>query len=397
MPNAFGEDEINQRWEKFWSTNGERLIWSSWIENYSDYINPDYRKLSNAEEETPRNTEKKNFSFDRLVIDAVDELYCAESSTTAMAQPPNNETEIVVSSCSPAANSTEMAEDGWNPLSPASVDETWHTHRMPVVQDIENLLSPRCESVTSSIPLTIGTTDSMTNVTHMTVSSYDFGGSSRVTSDSSELTPSSPDIGSSSVSLSSQLLMELGDDAKLALIGEDDAMDSDQHWHILWQKHFQEQYAKQYKQYVEMQRQAYNNLSLSFHADSVTTIDDTTFYNGADCGNIDGLPYVGQSTKTRLAKRKKNRKLTMGNLPKLVNSLNLQSSHKMNDEMMTGKPPLTTVVKSNENNESLKVPIDTVTEIKAMSSMGLPMSFGKKAYAMKRRYIRLIVYIICPS
>lgn len=386
MPNAFGKDEINKHWEKFWSTNGERLIWSSWIEKYSDYINPDYRKVSNAEEETPRNIEKKNFSFDRLAIDAIDELLCAGSSTTAMTQPSNNETEIVVSSCSPAANSTEMAEDGWNPLSPASVDETWHTHRMPVAQDIENLLSPRCESVTSSIPLTIGTTDSMTNVTHMTLSSYDFGGSSRVTSDSSELTPSSPDIGSSSLSSSSQLYRELGDDVKLTLLGEDDAMDSDQHWHILWQKHFQEQYAKQYNQFVEVQRQVYNNLSLSFHADNVTTVDAGNVYNGQDCDDIDGLQHVAHSMKTRLTKRKKNRKLTTDNLPKLVNSLNLQSSQKITDEMMTGKPPLVTMVKSDGDDECIKVATDA--ELKAMSSMGLPMSFGKRAHALKRRYIR---------
>lgn len=29
-------------WEKYWSANGERLIWESWISKYGDYINPSY-------------------------------------------------------------------------------------------------------------------------------------------------------------------------------------------------------------------------------------------------------------------------------------------------------------------------------------------------------------------
>lgn len=29
-------------WQKFWSLNGEKLIWESWIAKYSDYINPEY-------------------------------------------------------------------------------------------------------------------------------------------------------------------------------------------------------------------------------------------------------------------------------------------------------------------------------------------------------------------
>lgn len=364
------------------------MIWSSWIEKYSDYINPDYRKFSNTEDDnTPKNIEKKNFTFDRISsMDTIDNNGCGSTftaSATTNQQPPNNsETEIFVSSCSPAANSNEMVEDGWNPLPSTSNDDTWNTHRMPVSsQDIENLLSPRCESVTSSIPLTIGTTDSMTNVTHMTVSSYDFGGSSRVTSESSELTPSSPDNDSSSISLSSQLLMELGDDAKLALLGEDDAMDSDQHWHILWQKNFQEQYAKEYKKFSNSQRKAYTNLSLSFHADSATAINDNNLFNENDDGDGGGSVDDGQlSLKARLTKRKKNhRKLTTEYLPKLVNNLNLQSSALKNDENMPSiinpKSMLIDLDK-NEINES---------ESMAMASMGLPLSFGKRAHAMKRR------------
>lgn len=34
--------DIEADWNKFWSINGEKLIWQSWIEKYSAYINSDY-------------------------------------------------------------------------------------------------------------------------------------------------------------------------------------------------------------------------------------------------------------------------------------------------------------------------------------------------------------------
>lgn len=34
--------DIDSDWNKFWSLNGEKLIWESWIDKYSHYINPDY-------------------------------------------------------------------------------------------------------------------------------------------------------------------------------------------------------------------------------------------------------------------------------------------------------------------------------------------------------------------
>ncbi|CAG9857604.1 unnamed protein product [Phyllotreta striolata] len=34
--------DIDADWHRFWSINGEKLIWESWIEKYSHYINPEY-------------------------------------------------------------------------------------------------------------------------------------------------------------------------------------------------------------------------------------------------------------------------------------------------------------------------------------------------------------------
>lgn len=337
LPDAFGAANMIQPWEKFWSDNGERLIWASWIEKFSDYINPDYTKFNN-EEPTTSNTKSK-FNFD-----PVDEI------EKSVLQP---KTEIIVSSCSPAANSGDCAADGWNPLSPASVDDSSWNMRRPISLDADHLLSPRCESVTSSIPLTIGTTDSMTNVTHMTISSFDFG-SGLISSVSSALSESnsSADILSSSTdsSTSSSQPIEAGDDAKELLIAEeDDAMDSDQHWQILWQKHFQEQYAKQYKSFMAAHELEHCSLSCSFHG------DDTV-----------------ESTRKLSKHRKRNRKFVTENLPALVSNLNLNCTQSEQTQPMDGAENAVA------NKDSSDITTSTYcNDLTAMAAMGLPTSFGQ--------------------
>lgn len=371
LPDAFGEEEINHRWEKYWSNNGERLIWSSWIEKYSDYINPEYKKLTapNAEEETPRNPEPAGgtkFVFDPEAIDQVD------SAVT------NVETEIIVSSCSPAANSNDIIDDGWKPLPPSSNDDTWTLHRNPS-QDIDSLLSPRCESVTSSIPLTIGTTDSMTNVTHMTISSYDFG-SSRVSSESSQLTDSSPETSSDTPSSTSQLL-DLGEESKHALLNEEDAMDSDQHWHILWQKHFQEQYAAHYNIFMDTHRKPCSyDLSVSFQNDSTVH-----------------PPNIEQTEiKSRFSKKKKHRKAFSENLPNLVHNLNLQSNAMAEKANLLAQmePPKEDVDSGDGGvaggGGNIDCELYDTENMALLASLGLPTAFGKckdssKSKGVKRR------------
>ena len=367
LPEAFGVDEYNQSWDKFWSENGERLIWASWIELYSDYINPEYVKLSQNDDKTPSNvrqqSQKSNFSFD-----PADTEYKNVVNTT--------DTEIVVSSCSPAAN--ENGEEGWNPLSPASIEDTWHAHRNRNY-DIENLLSPRCESVTSSIPLTIGTTDSMTNVTQMTISSYDFGGSSRISSVSSQLSESisSSDMITSSSSSSSQLPESL-DESKIALLAEDDTMDSDEHWQILWQKHFQEQYAKQYRLFMvaQQQRRISFDLSTSLRCESAVPL----------CNKTDGDNFPKIKTNKRKRIVRNNREvISSDHLPKLVSNLNLQSM--ASGECKELPSPHDGNSKNSETNTTKKETAaadggeanDFYVDRETLASMGLPTRFGGRS------------------
>lgn len=152
LPDVLCPGEEGDSWEKHWSKHGEQIIWASWIDKYSDYIDPAF-----LDEEC---------STGKTIHEGVKDVFTFEEGEDVN----RTCTEIIVSNCSPGSiNSHQQPkdEDGWNPLSPNS--ETWNTYRHPnsnLSSDFfENLLSPRCESVTSSIPLTIGTTDSMTNVT----------------------------------------------------------------------------------------------------------------------------------------------------------------------------------------------------------------------------------------
>lgn len=114
--------------------------------------------------------------------------------------------------------------EGWNPLSPVSIEcET----------EAERLLSSRCGSHASSSARTV---DSMTNVTRMTVSSFDFSDGSK-TSDSFSSVSS---VQSSFSSTSSE---------------EADPTDPNyfkQQWDALWKKHYEEEYMNEYKKFMSI-------------------------------------------------------------------------------------------------------------------------------------------------
>lgn len=196
------EPDTNEKWEKYWSVNCERLIWSSWIKKYSDYISPEYQSLSpELMKETP-NVEQKP-----LIVDT------------------NSSTEIIVSTCSPGKPNNEPN------ASDANLNEM-----------MDSLALPRCDSVSSSIPLTIGTTDSMTNVTQITMSSYGFCSSRISSSDNSQLSESTPS------SLSAPFGFDEDEETKIEMMNEEDS--SERQWQTLWQQHYQEQYNKNYDEFI---------------------------------------------------------------------------------------------------------------------------------------------------
>lgn len=158
---------------------GERLIWESWINKYSEYINPDYLQ--------PESDCKPVFSFEE-------------------------DTKPILSRF--LSISDEKISEGWNQLSPPSVEcET----------EAERLINSRCGSYTSG--RSKRTVDSMTNVTRMTVSSLELSSSQ------------------SSDSLSSVSSVGTADNS-------DCEEDYQQGWNTLWKENYEREYSVQYNKFV---------------------------------------------------------------------------------------------------------------------------------------------------
>lgn len=367
LPEVFGKEDLQEAWQSYWNKHGESIIWASWIEKYSDYINPEY--LDQVPQKPPHHGTNCNSPHSKSET-TPDTTYDASkhfSFDTMEADPdPKAPTEIIVTTSSPHPCTRS---DEWNDI--------WTAHRSGSAEN-EALLSPRCDSVTSSIPLTIGTTDSMTNVTRMTISSYDFC-SSKVSSESSNMSGGSSlsdPISSESESSNSSDMLETeclvghrggapvgsapGEDGgESSTMHEDEAaMDGEQYWQILWQKHFQELYATHYS---------------TFMAEK----DDEQ---------------VGVDGRNKLHKRKRNSSSGSGmmhksavneHLPEMVAQLKLDvASPKKQDPSQAQLDGESDQQKSsnntNKDQKDATPPEHTVEDISsALEAYGLPTSFGK--------------------
>ncbi|CAH1638859.1 unnamed protein product [Spodoptera littoralis] len=223
-------------WEKFWAIHGERLIWASWIKKYSDYINPAYLDENNDLVLDENNIPKQH---------SVDQIYKKQSETTQKVEDEEmRERKFSYDSkVNPykKRNSQNQSEktDKNNEL---NKDEAW----LPIARrrscsEHDRILSPR----------TVDGTDSMTNVTRLTLSSYDVT-SSHITSES---TPTDTDYSVSSSSSDDPS----NDQTRIANLEEKyenlevqtDELDPEQYWQYLWKKHFGEQYALHFAHYTE--------------------------------------------------------------------------------------------------------------------------------------------------
>lgn len=232
------EKDLNGQWEKFWSEHCERLIWTSWIENYSDFINPEYQNLDADEDENATESQLQN-EAKNIVIDEENEHLTVPIAETSQSSAEKKQTAIVVSSCSDNATETKAINDTY--------DETIHSE-LHLKDMMDSLALPRCDSVSSSIPMTINTTDSMTNVTQITLSSYGFCSSRITSSENSQQSENTPS------SISPPFNFDEDDETKIELMNEEDS--SDQQWQLLWQQHYQEQYNKHYAEFMAERKRA---------------------------------------------------------------------------------------------------------------------------------------------
>ncbi|XP_057662735.1 trimethylguanosine synthase isoform X2 [Diorhabda carinulata] len=225
--------DIESDWNKFWSLNGEKLIWESWIDKYSQYINPDYisqKKLGeeynllaeSSIEDNYTSHNPKKFTFNEKDVHAFTtdlQQACLKQidKNQGIKKESSSRNQILLRTLSGSDEkiSTEISE-GWNPLSPSSIDEE---------TEAERLLTSRCCSRTSS---SLKTIDSITNVTRMTVSSIDLSNST-----------TSSDSFSSVSSVHS------------SVSSEDSEEDYQHQWNALWKKHYEDQYLEHYNKFIQ--------------------------------------------------------------------------------------------------------------------------------------------------
>ncbi|XP_059050726.1 trimethylguanosine synthase [Achroia grisella] len=219
-------------WEKFWAVNGERIIWASWIKKYSDYINPAYLDDNNELVMDDNNIPKEH---------SADQIFFNKDTPVLN----TNEDGIrerkfsYDSKVNPYKKSRPTADKGVKNFDSENKEDTWFPlARKRSCSEHDRILSPR----------TIGGTDSMTNITKITISSYDIT-SSHVTSES---TPTDDYSVSSSTSDD-----QSNDQTRIININEStdlvpsEELDTEQYWQFLWKKHFGEQYALHYANYIE--------------------------------------------------------------------------------------------------------------------------------------------------
>lgn len=262
-------------WEKFWSKNGEQLIWTSWIEKYADYINPEYfqsnacitedEKLQDAKINEVEKYFEQNTCFPNQAHKNCELLHSNFSGIFNKSNSSDGELKLAAISSSNTSFSFEQMgrqevndkdadenrkkiinfevspedADGWNPLSPFSIEENYNQHSNA---EDERLLT-RCDSINGSIAKTNATSDSMTNVTKMTLTSSSCDSNS--VHSSSLITSVTSSIESSITSSSDQeneFLVE----------------DNDKYWQHLWKENFQMQYQKYYELFIANYKKEHN-------------------------------------------------------------------------------------------------------------------------------------------
>ncbi|XP_030765571.1 trimethylguanosine synthase [Sitophilus oryzae] len=218
-------EDSDTHWQKFWAEHGEKLIWESWITKYSAFINPSYLNYGNTGESpledasgSQPESRPDRFSFEKKDLRNLISESVTKSDSEKSARIP------ILTRFLSTSDDEKISGDvseGWNPLSPISLDcET----------EAERLLSSRCGSHTSS--KSHRTVDSMTNVTRLTVSSLEFVHSS--SSDSISTVSSVPSSDNS----------------------EPSEEDYQHQWNELWRDHYEKEYLFHYNQFLAREIEA---------------------------------------------------------------------------------------------------------------------------------------------
>lgn len=256
---SLSKNKIDLAWERYWSKYGECIIWASWLEKYANYINPEYLPgnsftAENVDEKEQQLSEKfleqntcfpseahRNCVIGRSNFEGIfgkSDIRIHEASKNGNFSFDNtnkqevNEREAEDNRKRIGNQLSPEAGEGWNPLSPFSVEDSY----LPSNAEDEKLIA-KCDSISGSITRTNATSDSMTNVTKMTLTSSSCDSAS---TQSSSLVSSTMSSNESNVTSSSS---DVGNDYTVE--------DNDKYWQELWKENFQEQYKNHYEKFIK--------------------------------------------------------------------------------------------------------------------------------------------------
>ncbi|XP_043260752.1 trimethylguanosine synthase [Colletes gigas] len=334
-------------WEKYWSLNGEQLIWTSWIAKYADYINPEYfqqnapligeeklevkgtiEKFSEQNTCFPsqahRNCELGRSNFEGIFSKSNNtndnEIKTKDAYSVNFPFDDMNKQEI--NDKDAEENRRRMTNfegspetgDGWNPLSPFSMEESYN--QQSNAED-ERLLT-RCDSINESIAKTNATSDSMTNVTKMTLTS---SSCDSISMHSSSL------ISSVTSSIESNITSTSSDQDN-----EYTTEDNDRYWQHLWKENFQLQYQKHYELFIEWYKKDRFQFGAPNYSDKFDNKDrgesmhqdftqrETDTFNEINSSGNKNLSNTNSFTK----REKRNKRLIMDSVGILVQNLTMK-------------------------------------------------------------------------
>ncbi|KAK6632608.1 hypothetical protein RUM43_013376 [Polyplax serrata] len=270
------EPKLGSEWEKFWSKNGESIIWKSWIEKFGAYINTsleqnaqhdcndDVIKCNAAGCESQLNNEN---SFALSLNDSVDSSGTRENSLKGTTDGIPN---VKISSY---LSSSNLSDVGNTKIRNIYIDETDVEDKIlksnsfgsyTSYEKVKHLSSDddklkcdservqsRCSNTNlsvKSIGNTTVTTDSMTNVTKITLSSLDLSCECESSASSSFLSTSSDKSSWSSTTSISDSTEEM-------------CTEADMWWRKVWKEHYEEQYEASFKKFSDNFHQNCNSKS----------------------------------------------------------------------------------------------------------------------------------------
>lgn len=226
----YSKSKLDIAWEKYWSENGESIIWKSWIEKFGAYINPSYLdqnagdvEMDDLNKDDPVNKNNlDNISNKTPILNSEKDQLDKSNLGNELKRPVENIPDLKISTYSscgnlsineetvkPNMNVYDLGDDDdkiWKSSSFGSYSS--YKERYPSLEGYSSSpnwekkgvererVRSRCSNTSlsvKSIANTTVTTDSMTNVTKITLSSLDLSEDCESVRSSSLLSTSTDD------------------------------------------------------------------------------------------------------------------------------------------------------------------------------------------------------------